>query len=500
MKNNIIVVFSSHLSETENKNFIAHISKTIGTNHETFCYPNMNEFSLPEIYNKAIKEHYSKDSIFVMCHNDITFDTPNWGKLLLSKFNTTDFDIIGLAGSTYLSENGIWWEDRNTAFGIVNHTDGINVWTTEFSKPINGVKEVVVIDGVFIAFNPDTIVHKFDEEFKGFHLYDISFSMPNYLDGCKIGVITNIRITHQSIGITNNQWEVNRKQFIDYYQDELPISILPVIEELDITLTAEPKVSVVIPTKNNLKLLRNNIWSWENVSYKNYEIIIADTGSSEDIIAEYDILLSDKIKLVRYDYYNFAKINNDVVKNHVSPDSELIIFCNDDILLLNDSISRCVEIYNEKKNNVGTIGIRLHFGNGAVQHNGIALARNSDDKLLVSHVELRRFDNYFTETNYNAMGNTAAFMMINKELFIKIGGFNENYLECFEDLEFNLVCLLMGKENITACDAVAYHYESTSRKKDELSLSKQTDDYLKRLIPFYLENKESLDKLIPLIK
>ena len=226
MKNNIVVVFSSHRSEEFNNDFIAHIGATIGVRHKVVCYPNFNQFSLSQVYNQAIQEHTEKDCIFVMCHNDIWFKTSKWGKLLLSKFNNTNYDIIGVAGSTYLPESGRWWEDNKKMLGIVEHTNGLTQWVSQYSPEIYGVKDVVLIDGLFMSFNPDTIIHKFDESYKGFHLYDLSFCIPNYFDGCNIGVTTSIRILHESIGETNQEWELNRQQFVKQWEDELPITYI----------------------------------------------------------------------------------------------------------------------------------------------------------------------------------------------------------------------------------------------------------------------------------
>ena len=502
MKKKIVVVFSSHLGDEINNKFIKHIDDTIGVNHEVVCYTNYNQFSLAEIYNKAIKEHNSPDAIFVFCHPDITIKTRTWGRLLLSKFNNSNFSIIGVAGTTYLSETGQWWQDRSKMVGVVEHTDGIQTWVSEYAVPIKGyTKPVVVIDGVFMAVDCNKIIHQFDEEFKGYHLYDLSFVFPNYLDGIDVGVTTDIRVLHQSVGMTNEQWEKNRVQFAEKYKDELPITLLPPYKEFNLKLTNKPKVSVIIPTKNNLRYLMNNLNSWDDVvQYPNYEILIADTGSSDDVIKGYDEILSDKVKLVKYDYYNFGKINNDMVKNHVSADTELILFCNDDVKLLNDALSRCVEIYNQNKKDVGTIGIRLHYGDGSIQHNGISVVRDISENIHLTHVDLKKPENYHIEVNYNSLGNTGAFLLINKQLFINIGCFNEDYIECFEDVELNLNCLMKEKKNITVSDAVAYHYESVSRDKSQDKLEKLNHDYFERLHPFYIKNKSVLDKIIRLVK
>lgn len=225
MKDKIIVVFSSHLGEEYDTKFSKHISDTIGISHLVKCYTNFNQFSLTEVYNLAIKENIAKNVIFVFLHNDLTILSPNWGRLLLTKFNSSDYSIIGVAGSTYI-ENGIWWQNPSYMRGVVSHTDKISIWENQYSKPIKGfITPVVVIDGLFMAVDCDNIEYRFDEEFKGYHLYDLSFCLPNVIAGVNIGVTTDIRILHQSVGMTNDQWELNRLQLVEKYKNELPISI-----------------------------------------------------------------------------------------------------------------------------------------------------------------------------------------------------------------------------------------------------------------------------------
>jgi glycosyltransferase involved in cell wall biosynthesis len=107
--------------------------------------------------------------------------------------------------------------------GKVWHTDGLKQWESVFHNSNKIIDDVVTIDGVFIAVNPDNIQHWFDERFNGFHFYDQGFVIPNYLDGCNIGVMNNISILHQSVGEVNQEWENNRQQFCELYKDELPV-------------------------------------------------------------------------------------------------------------------------------------------------------------------------------------------------------------------------------------------------------------------------------------
>ena len=203
----------------------------------------------------------------------------------------------------------------------------------------------------------------------------------------------------------------------------------------------QPRVNVIIPSKNNLNYLLDCIDSFNiEVVYKNYKIIVADTGSDDDVkdeLIEYVNDLDVDVDVISYSYYNFAKINNDVVKNYLDDDCELILFCNDDIYLKNDALSHLVKTYLENKEDVGTMGIRLHYDDKTIQHAGIKLKLINDSSLYISHVGLKT-KNKYSGINIKSQGNTGAFLMINKDLFISVNSFNENYLECFEDVELNL--------------------------------------------------------------
>jgi len=221
MKNNIVVVFSSHLSEEENQKFINHIHETIGAKHKVVCYPNFGQFGLAQIYNEALKSHKTDNCVFVFCHNDMIYRTRNWGKVLLNHFNHSDYAIIGLAGTTYVPASGMWWEDRSKMYGIVEHTDSISTWVSEYSPQFNGVKSTIMVDGLFIGVDPDKIVRGFNENYGLFHYYDMPFCIDNYLEGVNVGVTTSIRALHKSVGMTNQSWEDNRKKFASDYN--LPI-------------------------------------------------------------------------------------------------------------------------------------------------------------------------------------------------------------------------------------------------------------------------------------
>ena len=129
MKTEIYVVYSSHLSFEVDVKFDQHIRDTIGAKHRIFRTANENQFSLSTVYNTAMNSIYGdENAIYVFCHNDITFKTPNWGRRLLAHFNHSEYGILGIAGTTFIPEGGRWWDDRSKMYGIVEHTDGTNTW------------------------------------------------------------------------------------------------------------------------------------------------------------------------------------------------------------------------------------------------------------------------------------------------------------------------------------------------------------------------------------
>jgi glycosyltransferase involved in cell wall biosynthesis len=205
--------------------FIEYLKKSSGFKKiEVIEKVNNGEKSLAEVYNEILLE--SKTDIVVLCHDDIYFDTNAWYPKLLKHFEKSDFGIIGMAGTTQMPESGMWWENRKKMVGIVNHEHEGKKWESKYSESFgNDIHETVIVDGLFIALSKNRIKKNFNEEFNGFHFYDIPFCFENYLEGVKVGVITNIRITHKSIGQTNEQWEENRKLFSEKFKSNLPVKL-----------------------------------------------------------------------------------------------------------------------------------------------------------------------------------------------------------------------------------------------------------------------------------
>jgi glycosyltransferase involved in cell wall biosynthesis len=76
---------------------------------------NNGEKNLSQVYNEIIEE--SIYDVIVLCHDDIYFDTNNWGTKLVKSFSKNpEFGILGMAGTTHMPKSGMWWEDRTKMY------------------------------------------------------------------------------------------------------------------------------------------------------------------------------------------------------------------------------------------------------------------------------------------------------------------------------------------------------------------------------------------------
>lgn len=499
----ISIVYSTHKDLDYNQKFKKHLESTVGlADVQILEYINKNEFSLSQIYNRGIQE--SNYDIVCCIHNDIKLEK-DWGKKLLQDFtDNPDFAIIGKAGSCNFPKSGIYWEDMNlNMVGQVYHEpEGKKKWLSKYSPKLPFLIPVVTIDGLFISFNKLKIKHRFDETIGKFHFYDHGFCVPNFLDNIKIGVTSSFEITHNSIGAPNKEFFESKDLFVEKYKNSLPILLKPsklyVPEIKDRPIKNIGKIAIIVLTKGKVEMLYDCVKSfYDHCNSDLFDFYIADTGSTDEEknwIRE-NIIPFGNIKMIEYEYYNFAKVNNHIVKNYLNEKYEFLLFCNNDIKVLNNVIYNMIQVF---KNNskVGTVGCRLHYSDNLLQHGGIALYLNRESNLVITHSNLHSNYNYPTKTN-KVLGNTAALLLIKKSTFEKCNMFNEKYLNCFEDVELNFECIVQGYDNYISGESVAYHYESQTRNENAENVNLQLHDYSTILYPYMIKNIKKLGLYIP---
>ena len=492
----ITIIYSTHKDENYNNKFKQHLLQTVGLNDvQILEFVNHNQYSLSQVYNSGVTQ--SIYDIVVCCHNDIKLEK-NWGKKLIEDFsNNPEFGIIGKAGSCYFPESGVYWEKMNqTMVGqVYHHPDGEKKWLNKYSPKLPFLIPVVTIDGLFISFDKTKCNYFFDESIGKFHFYDHLFCIPNYLSGVKIGVTSSFEITHQSIGQPNQEFWESKEKFVEKWGDKLPLDLKPsfvhVTEIKRKQFKKFGKVAIIIPTKGKVEMLKECVDSFhEHCDKEKYDIFVADTGSTEEEKKWIKENIND-ITLIEYDYYNFAKINNDVVKNLPNDVYEFLLFSNNDIKILNDVVSGMLSVFETNKF-TGTVGCRLHFGNNTIQHDGVVVFfKQSNSTIGIDHINFKSYYNYSNVTK-EVFGNTGGLMMTRKSTFENNGMFNENYICCFEDVEYNLMLNMNGLKNYLCGECVAYHYESTTRNEDPENLVKSRHDYVSNIFPIIRKN---LDKI-----
>lgn len=307
-----------------NPEFIEYLKISSGVkNIEVIEKINTGNKSLSQTYNEMLTE--SKNNIVVLCHDDIYFDSKKWGEKILKQFQKTNYGILGVAGTTLLPESGQWWEDPSKMVGIVNHENEGKKWESRYSEDIGiKIQKTVIVDGLFIGIDKTRIKKTFDENVKGFHFYDVDFCFNNFLEKVEVGVVFNVRITHKSIGQTNEQWNENRKLFLENFKNNLPSKItLNSNEDLKLLFFIENHLDYIeefkLLTKSNKEIvvISNNI-NKENVkilnklrikSFKDTEIPGFRLGDGKSTIKT----SNGTIKAELGQYYKISNINYDLI-------------------------------------------------------------------------------------------------------------------------------------------------------------------------------------------
>ena len=186
------------------------------------------------------------------------------------------------------------------------------------------------------------------------------------------------------------------------------------------------KLAIIILNKSNNGLLFKCLTSIKNkTKYSNYNIYIGDTGSSDNEIKEiisfikHNFSTEKNVKLLKYEYYNFAKTNNNIIFNHLR-DEEIYLFCNNDIELIDDCITPIMSMFNEDiKDSLGTVGVKLLFADGTIQHAGQLLFLNKDLTFKhITHRGLKETKEKYSSTD-NVVGNTVGLCLLAKTVLNK---------------------------------------------------------------------------------
>ncbi|MFD2729128.1 glycosyltransferase [Enterococcus camelliae] len=240
----------------------------------------------------------------------------------------------------------------------------------------------------------------------------------------------------------------------------------PGLYDISYKIIDHPLVSIIIPTKNGYDDVKKCIDSIiEKSSYKNYEIILADNGSDDpkmnDLYDLYKKRLGERFSCVVIDIpFNYSKINNLAAQE---ASGKFLLFLNNDTSVITKTWIQEMLGFAQYPE-YGCVGAKLWYFDDTIQHGGVVLGVGG----VAGHAFLNAtkeqpgyFSRLYTDYNYTAV--TAACLMVRKNIFEQVNGFDETFEVAFNDVDLCIRIYELGKRNVWAHKAELYHFESKSR-------------------------------------
>ena len=240
-------------------------------------------------------------------------------------------------------------------------------------------------------------------------------------------------------------------------------------------IVGKPKVSILIPNKDHTEDLEKCLQSiWKKTTWDRFEVIVIENNSTDPAtFAYYEKARQryDGLKVVTYPGkgFNFSAINN--FGRKAAEGDYLLLLNNDTEVISPDFIEEMMGCL--QRPDAGVVGAKLYFADHLVQHAGIlvgvrgALAHANQDFSAKREGYLARA---VRPGNFSAV--TGACQMVRRDVFEQVGGYNEEFAVGFNDADFCLRVWEAGYRTIFTPYAELYHYEFTSRGREEANEEK----------------------------
>ncbi|HZZ94226.1 MAG TPA: glycosyltransferase [Usitatibacter sp.] len=231
------------------------------------------------------------------------------------------------------------------------------------------------------------------------------------------------------------------------------------------------RVAIIIPTKNHGEVLRQCIESLlATVKGVDYDIIVVDHDSDEPDTLDYLRAISGHAaRIVKHSGpFNFSVINNRAVAAIADVPYTHYLFCNNDIEAIREGwLERMLELGQQP--DVGAVGALLFYPDGkTIQHAGVCVgmfgaAEHYAKRLRFPEERVEPGFGELLSVNHEVAAVTAACMLVSREAFDEVGGFDEKIAVGFGDVD---LCLRIGetRRRIVFCPhARLLHHESFTR-------------------------------------
>jgi GT2 family glycosyltransferase len=229
-----------------------------------------------------------------------------------------------------------------------------------------------------------------------------------------------------------------------------------------------PLVSIIVPTKDKLSLLRPCIDGvLERTEYPQFEILIVDNGSVERVTADYlaQIACDPRVTVLQYpEAYNFSAINNFAVRH--ARGSFLCLLNNDTEVVEPGWLTEMMRY--AVRPEIGAVGAKLLYDDGSIQHAGVVVgigeAAGHAHRFLPAdepgYFKMPHVAHFVTAV-------TAACLVVAKDKFETVGGLDQDkFAVAFNDVDLCLKLQAAGWRNAYVPHAVLLHHESRSRGND----------------------------------
>ncbi|MGQ9677257.1 MAG: glycosyltransferase, partial [Chloroflexota bacterium] len=220
------------------------------------------------------------------------------------------------------------------------------------------------------------------------------------------------------------------------------------------------QVSIVIPVFNKVEFTRQCIEAlYKNTAHKPpFEVIVVDNASTDGTTEYLDQACRkyERLRAIRNERnHGFARACNQGAK---VAEAEFLVFLNNDTIPHPGWLDPMLELAKGDER-VGIVGSKLLYPDGTIQHIGVVV---NDNRLPLHLLRGRRpeeFTRYLAEPrDYQVV--TAACMLIRSQLFSALGGFDEVFLNGFEDVDLCLRARDKGYRVMFAPNSVLTHFES----------------------------------------
>jgi len=229
------------------------IKATVGVEYELIYIDNSdNRYSIYSAYNEGIAK--SKFPFLCFVHDDVQFNTQNWGSRIINHLNNPTIGLAGLAGGDAMLRVPFDYGALNRCINII-HVDKTGDNPTEYVRMPpdfrNNSRQVVLLDGVLICGRRLLFEKiRFDESFGGFHGYDYDISIQSFMAGCTNIVMYDIELEHFSKGKMDVTYFRTLKKVFEKWDKYLPVF------ERNISIEEQSKLSQQLEKERINRLLK----------------------------------------------------------------------------------------------------------------------------------------------------------------------------------------------------------------------------------------------------